>query len=402
SDDPLYEAVSAGRLYAGMEHWLPLFHDRLETLFDYLRGAAVTLDHQAEEARDARLDLINDFHKARIAYRKAEEASGAPYRPLPPQRLYLDAEAWEALLRDRPTGSLTPFAAPEGAGSYLDAGGRQGRDFVEARTQSDVNLYDSVRTHIEGLQQSGWRVAIAGYTAGSLDRLSHLLADHGLTRQHRIDAWSELGELPKDQVVLLALPLDRGFETDELAIIAEPDIVGDRLARPAKKRKRPDQFLAELANYAEGDYVVHVDHGIGRYDGLATLEVGGAPHDCLRVIYDGGDKLFVPVENIEVLSRYSSEDAAVQLDKLGGLGWQTRKARVKQRIREIAGQLIQTAAHREIKPGQVMLPPEGLYDEFCARFPYAETEDQSRAIDDVLADLGSGKPMDRLICGDVG
>ncbi len=402
SDDPLYEAVSTGRMYAGMEHWLPLFHDRLETLFDYLPRIAVTIDHQAEEARDARLDLISDFHRARVAYQKAEQAGGAPYRPLPPNRLYLDATAWDAALQDRPNGVLTPFAPPEGAGSHVDAGGRPGRDFVEARTQSDVNLYDAVRTHIEALQRSGRRVAIAGYTAGSLDRLGHLLAEHGLTRQRPIAAWSELDGLPRDMVAMLALPLDRGFETDELAIVAEPDIVGDRLARPAKKRKRPDQFLAELANFSDGDCVVHVDHGIGRYDGLATLDVGGAAHDCLRVLYDGGDKLFVPVENIEVLSRYSSEDAAVQLDKLGGVGWQSRKARVKQRIREIAGQLIRTAAHRQIKAGQVMLPPEGLYDEFCARFPYAETEDQSRAIDDVLADLGSGKPMDRLICGDVG
>jgi transcription-repair coupling factor (superfamily II helicase) len=187
-----------------------------------------------------------------------------------------------------------------------------------------------------------------------------------------------------------------------MAVIAEADIVGDRLARPAKKRKRPDQFLAELANFAEGDFVVHVDHGIGRYDGLATLDVGGAPHDCLRVIYDGGDKLFVPVENIDVLSRYSSEDAVVQPDKLGGLGWQTRKARVKQRIREIAGQLIKTAAERQVRSGVVMQPSEGIYDEFSARFPYVETDDQSRAIEDVIGDLGSGRPMDRLVCGDVG
>jgi transcription-repair coupling factor (superfamily II helicase) len=243
---------------------------------------------------------------------------------------------------------------------------------------------------------------IAGYTAGSLDRLSHLLRDHGIDRQHALAQWSDLSALPLGHVGLVALPLDAGFETGDVAVIAEADIVGDRLARPAKKRKRSDQFLAELANFAEGDFVVHVDHGIGRYDGLATLEVGGAPHDCLRIIYDGGDKLFVPVENIEVLSRYSSEDAIVQLDKLGGLGWQTRKARVKQRIREIAGQLIKTAAERQVRAGAVVPTPEGIYDEFCARFPYVETEDQSRAIEEVLDDLTSGRPMDRLVCGDVG
>jgi transcription-repair coupling factor (superfamily II helicase) len=402
ADDPLYEAVSAGRAYAGMEHWLPLFHERLETLFDYLPGSAITLDYQSEESRDARLDLIADFHRARLAYEKAEAAGGAPYRPLPPELLYLTSADWEEGLAGRPVGQLSPFAAPEDAPGWQDAGGRKGRDFAEARAQPGVNVYDMLRGHIATLQEGGRRVAVAGYTAGSLDRLGHLLRDHGIDRQRPITAWTELENLPTDYVGLVTLPLDAGFETSDLAIIAEADIVGDRLARPARKRKRPDQFLAELANFTEGDFVVHVDHGIGRYDGLVTLEVGGAPHDCLRMLYDGGDKLFVPVENIDVLSRYSSEDAVVQLDKLGGLGWQSRKARVKQRIREIAGQLIATAAQRQIKAGQVMTPPEGLYDEFCARFPYAETEDQSRAIDDVLEDLANGRPMDRLVCGDVG
>jgi transcription-repair coupling factor (superfamily II helicase) len=402
ADDPLYEAVSAGRLYAGLEHWLPLYHERLETLMDYLPGAGVTLDYQADESRDARLDLISDFYNARIAYQRAEEASGAPYRPLPVEMLYLTVGEWDEALIDRRVGLLSPFAAPEDAPGCMDVGGRKGRDFADARAQPDVNVFEVLRAHIGALQSDGLRVVVAGYTAGSLDRLSHLLKDHGLERQRQLPDWSSLSALPRDHVGMIALPLDAGFQTVDTAVIAEADIVGDRLARPAKKRKRSDQFLAELANFADGDFVVHVDHGIGRYDGLATLDVGGAPHDCLRVIYDGGDKLFVPVENIEVLSRYSSEDAAVQLDKLGGLGWQTRKARVKQRIREIAGQLIKTAAERQVRTGVVMQPSEGIYDEFCARFPYVETDDQGRAIEDVIADLGSGRPMDRLVCGDVG
>jgi transcription-repair coupling factor (superfamily II helicase) len=402
AEDPLYEAVSAGRLYAGLEHWLPLYHERLETLLDYVPETAVTLDHQADESRDARLELIGDFYDARIAYRKVEEASGAPYRPLPAEMLHLTADEWDARLSNRAVGLLSPFAAPEGARGFIDAGGRRGRDFADVRAQPDVNVFEALRAHIDALQGSGLHVAVAGYTPGSLDRLSHLLRDHGMDRQQHLPDWSGLSILPRDHVGMIALPLDAGFQTADMAVIAEADIVGDRLARPAKKRKRPDQFLAELANFAEGDFVVHVDHGIGRYDGLATLDVGGAPHDCLRVIYDGGDKLFVPVENIDVLSRYSSEDAVVQPDKLGGLGWQTRKARVKQRIREIAGQLIKTAAERQVRSGVVMQPSEGIYDEFSARFPYVETDDQSRAIEDVIGDLGSGRPMDRLVCGDVG
>ncbi len=402
ADDPLYEAISAGRLYAGLEHWLPLYHEGLETILDYVPGAGVVLDYQAEESREARLELIRDFYNARIAHRKAEESSGASYRPLPPEMLYLTAAEWEDRLSDRAVGLLSPFAALEDAPGRIDAGGRKGRDFADARAQPGVNVFDALRAHVAGLQSDGVRVVVAGYTAGSLDRLSHLLNDHGVDQQRALSHWTDLSSLPADHVGLVTLPLDAGFQTRDMAVIAEADIVGDRLARPARKRRRPDQFLAELANFAPGDYVVHVDHGIGRYDGLATLDVGGAPHDCLRMIYEGGDKLFVPVENIEVLSRYSSEDAVVQLDRLGGLGWQTRKARVKQRIREIAGQLIRTAAERQVRSGVVMQPPEGIYDEFCARFPYVETEDQSHAIEDVLSDLSSGRPMDRLVCGDVG
>jgi transcription-repair coupling factor (superfamily II helicase) len=402
AEDPLYESVTQGRYYAGAEHWLPLFHENLATLFDCVPGAIVSLDPQADEARDARLDLIADLYQARVAHQKVEEPGGAPYRPLPPDMLYLNKGHWDETLTGRAVAVLTPFDLTGDHRNVLQLGARKGRDFAEARAQPNVNLYDAVRAHAEALRAAGKRVVIAGYSAGSLDRLGHVLRDHGLERQKPISSWREAAALHPLELGLVVLPLDSGFETSAIAVIAEPEILGDRLSRPARRRKRPEQFLAELATFAEGDFVVHVDHGIGRYDGLETLDVGGAPHDCLRLIYDGGDKLYIPVENIDVVSRYSSEDAIVHLDKLGGLAWQARKSRVKKRIREIAQQLIKTAAERQVRTGQAMQPPEGLYEEFCARFPYMETDDQARAIDDVVEDLASGRPMDRLVCGDVG
>ena len=155
------------------------------------------------------------------------------------------------------------------------------------------------------------------------------------------------------------LPLAQGFVTAADCVLAEADIVGDRLSRPARRARRSDKFIAEVAALGEGDLVVHHDHGIGRYDGLVTLELGGAPHDCLRLLYQGGDKLFVPVENLDVLSRYGAAEGDVLLDKLGGLGWQTRKARVKQRIREIAGELIEIAARRRLRQGVQLTAPAG-------------------------------------------
>jgi transcription-repair coupling factor (superfamily II helicase) len=403
--DPLYEAVSAGRLYAGMEHWLPLFLPRMETLFDYAPDCAITLDDQADAARLARLDAIKDFHQARLDLRRAEARGGAPvYNPLPPDRLYLTDAEWQARLRGRTIATFSPFAASEiqGEEQGIDAGGRRARDFGDIRTQPGLNLFEGVRDRVAAELGQGRRVLVAGYSAGSLDRLAHLLAEHGLTRQQPIAAWAELERLPEGTAGFAVLPLEHGFEYDGAIVHSEQDILGERLARPQRKKRRADRFLAELSTLTEGDLVVHVEHGIGRYDGLATLDVGGAPHDCLRLIYEGNDKLFVPVENLDVLTRFGSEDASVPLDRLGGAGWQSRKARIKQRIRLIAAELIKLAAERRLKPGIAMEPPDGAFDEFCARFPYPETDDQIRAIADVLEDMASGRPMDRLICGDVG
>ena len=197
------------------------------------------------------------------------------------------------------------------------------------------------------------------------------------------------------------LGLEAGFETADLAVIGEQDVLGDRLVRPHAKR-RPSNYLSEVTRLAEGDLVVHIDHGIGRFNGLKTIEAAGAPHDCLEIHYAGGDRVYLPVENIELLSRYGSEESDVALDKLGGIAWQSRKARLKKRIRDMAEALIKIAAQRMTKAAPVLTPPEGIYDEFAARFPYEETEDQDTAIDVVLEDLATGRPMDRLICGDVG
>ena len=200
---------------------------------------------------------------------------------------------------------------------------------------------------------------------------------------------------------LIVLPLDHGFASDAISLLTEQDMLGDRLVRRQKRRKSADAFLAELATLSAGDLVVHLDHGIGRYEGLTSIPVGNSPHDCVALTYAGGDKLYVPVENIDVLSRYGGESDGVALDRLGGEAWQRRKARMKERIREIAGELLKTAAQRALRSGE-LLAPDAAYPAFADHFPYEETDDQDRAIDDVLGDLASGKPMDRLVCGDVG
>lgn len=404
ADDPLYEAVSAGLKFAGMEHWLPLFHDGLDTLFSYLPDAYLTLDHQAEDAKDARLAQIDEYYQARRAIQEQGIAeAGLVYHPVPPAMLHLGAEDWARALAARPHALLWPFPPADGAIDTFDAGGRAGRDFADLRAVPGGNVYDGVGKYIASEMSAGRAVLVAAWSEGSRDRLGAMLRDHGAAKGLRpVDDWNDARNLGKGQLGIAVMGLERGFSTQSMTVVCEQDILGDRLVRPARKRRRAEQFLVEASSIAEGDLVVHVDHGIGRYDGLANIEVNGAPHDCLRVIYDGGDKLFVPVENIEMLSRYGSESAGTQLDKLGGAAWQARKARLKKRIRDMASALIAVAAQRQLRKAEEMVPAEGLYDEFCARFPYAETEDQLRAIGDCVADLGSGRPMDRLICGDVG
>jgi transcription-repair coupling factor (superfamily II helicase) len=400
--DPLYESISEGRPHPGMEHWLPLFYEKLETLFDYLGEARITLDYQAEETKDTRLETIGDFYDARQSLGRAEAATAGVYNPLEPDALYLTGDEWGDKLAGRRSGDFFPFAAPEDSAGTVDLGGRRAPDFAAERTSGEAKLYDAVKAYVAEEQAHGRRVLLVGYSKGSRDRLAHVLSDHGVTPQTSVETWRAAQTLPANTLGLVALGLERGFGHGELSVLTETDILGERIARAPARRKRPENFLTEVSTLGEGDHVVHVEFGIGRYEGLETLDIGGAAHDCLRVVYHGGDKLFVPVENIEVLSRYGSQEGVIELDRLGQGGWQARKARVKERIREIADNLIKIAAERELKKTEALSRPEGLYEEFAARFPYPETDDQLRAIEDVLNDLTSGKPMDRLVCGDVG
>lgn len=401
SGDPLYEAVSEGRRYAGVEHWMPLFHESMATLFDYTGDAPLVLDPLVDEAVTERLVTVADHFDARVSTPK--DGAGAPYKPLPPEALYLDEAKVRAGFDSRDTARLTPFHRPESSVTRIvDIGGKTGRSFAAERAAGDVNVFDALVTHIRALKAEKRRVVLACWSEGSRDRLAQVIADHGVQAAETVPHLDAALRLPAHVLPLAILGVETGFELPEVVIVAEQDVLGDRLIRGAQRRKKADNFLKEVSALAEGDLVVHVDHGIGRFTGLKTIEAAGAPHDCLEIQYAGGDRLFLPVENIELLSRYGTEDAEAQLDKLGGGAWQARKARMKRELLAMAGELIKTAAARALRQAPALIPPEGVYDEFAARFPYDETEDQLNAIASVMDDLGAGRPMDRLVCGDVG
>jgi transcription-repair coupling factor (superfamily II helicase) len=401
SDDPLYEAVRSGHRYPGQEHWLPLFHDHLETLFDYLPGVPVSFDHRSDESAKSRFEQIAEHYQSRNEALEVHKFGGPPYKPVPPDRMFLDSQSFAAAQADRRSYRLTPFE--EGEGPHVRSWrGRGGRTFAAERQQGDVNVFDAVVGHIRRIQGEPRRVIVTAWTPGARERLATLLTDHGLKDVTRVESYAEALALPGSATAIGVLGIEQGFETPEIVVIGEQDILGDRLVRPRRKQRSAVDVLTEATSLSVGDLVVHADHGIGRFSGLKTITVLGAPHDCLELHYASGDKLFLPVENIELLSRYGADESDAQLDKLGGVAWQSRKARLKKRLREIASELIKIAALRQLKEAPSVAAPEGAYDEFVARFPYEETEDQDTSIEAVLGDLSSGRPMDRLVCGDVG
>jgi transcription-repair coupling factor (superfamily II helicase) len=398
TQDPLYEAVSEGRRLAGMEHWLALFEERLATLFDHLgKHDVVVIDQGALAAAEERLADIADYHAQRCA--TAGEKAGS-YRPLAPEALYLAPGEFADALAALPAHRASPFAADPGAG-VVDFGFRSGRDFAPERGRGE-NVYEAAAAHLAGVARSGRKPLIAAYSQGSAARIAAILAEAGAPTVVA-EGWQQaLGLAARGQAAVVVLPLEHGFANDTLDLLTEADVLGDRLVRRKKKRRDADAFLAELQALARGDLVVHVEHGIGRYLGLEAIPVGKSQHDCVALEYAGGDKLFIPVENIDVLSRYGSSEQAVPLDRLGGEAWQRRRAKLKERITAIAGELMQVAAARALRQAPVLAADPASLTQFTDRFPWAETEDQERAIAEVLADLESGRPMDRLVCGDVG
>lgn len=404
-NDALYEAISSGRRFAGMEHWLPLFYDNLETLFDYVGDIPVVFSHLCEEAMDERHALIVDYYEARKEQLgEKNTGEGGHYQPVLPESLYLKSKDVMKCAENAPWRiDFTPFLAPESTGrAVLHANVHQGRDFVEERNAENRNLFAAVTDYLAELRAEKKKVLLTAWTEGSLDRLSQVLHEHGLEKIEPVKNLATVKALARDKISAAVMPIEHGFSSDDLIVVAEQDILGDRLVRQAKRRKRDANFISEASTLNAGDIVVHVDHGIGRFIGLKTVTAAGAPHDCLEIHYAGDDRLFLPVENIELLSRYGGTGTDAVLDKLGGVAWQSRKAKLKKRLLEMAGHLIRIAAEREMRTAPALIPQPGLYDEFIARFPYDETDDQLRAIDAVLEDLASGRPMDRLICGDVG
>ena len=417
SRDALYESVSAGRSHPGIEHWLPLFHGDLACLTDYCSGWPLVLDHESDAAITARYAQIHDFHEARLAHGSDDTAS--PYRPLAPEKLYLSQTETDHLFEQGRACRLFAFAPMQDAGQdsgqdggqdgakdlakpdqpqMQDAGGRAAIRLIKVEGNSAVpELAGFVTAERSAAKRP---IIVACSSPGAASRLADLLDGH--LGAGALQPLTAIEDAASGGFYVMQWPLETGFQTDHLVVVSEPDIFGQRLSRPQSKRAKGDDFLREVSVLETGDLVVHAEHGIGRYEGLIIINSAGGDHDCLHLVYSGGDKLYLPVENIELLSRYGSAGGEAQLDKLGGVAWQARVARIKGRVRIMAEQLIKIAAARYRARAEPLIAEDGSFGEFCARFAFTETEDQLNAINDVVDDLASGKASDRLICGDVG
>lgn len=399
--DELYESISNGVKYIGYEHWLPFFYDEpLKNIFDYVPMANVVLSQNVEAALDAKNESIYDYYMARLeALKMQAQTSDLIYRPIKPELMYLQKEEFAFVMQNKKAVWLSDLSLPN-ADDVINLQIIPGRDFSHAKNVSVSQVFEDLKDYLA--MNGRLKRVIAVSTLGTQEKLLGMADNYGLKNFAVAQNYDEALILAgMKKIAVLVLNVARGFKTDELCVISDVDIFGERQNRRVRKVKAED-FISDVSSLNVGELVVHIEHGLGRFMGLENIVASGAPHDCLKILYAHDDKLFVPVENIEVISRYGADDDNIVLDTLGGLAWEAKKNKVKEKIKEIASGLIKVAAERELKSADVFMPPAGLYDDFCTRFEYHETDDQKKAINEVLQDLNTGVPMDRLICGDVG
>lgn len=393
SDDRVYQAVSEGLKFPGIENWLPYFHETLATLFDFLPDAIVCMDDGIETLSKRRWNELQSLYEERAELRRG----GTSIPPvLSPDCLYLSPESLQNRLESYHVKKFVGVSHPMGS-NVINANGHVGRQFTQPRAPNDSPFIKSVTDHLIELGRTR-PVCIACWTNGSRARFASMLTDAGL-KTSDISSYSQINN-EFSGIFLAVFGIEHGFVSPDLAIISEQDIFGEKLIRTASKRRSSSQLMAEANGFLPGELVVHEDNGIGRYHGLKTIYAGNVAYDCAEIEYAGDARLFLPVVNIDLLTKFGSNEA--RLDRLGMANWQERKARMKKNLLNVAEGLLRVAAARSLQEAAVLRPENSSWDSFIARFPFTETDDQAQAIDDVLKDLQSGRPMDRLICGDVG
>ncbi|KJW05071.1 transcription-repair coupling factor [Rickettsia argasii] len=382
TDNALYEAVISGRKFTGYEQLLPLFYDSCSNLIDYLNDPIFIFDNLSKQAILEFEHSYNDFYSVRSEANKLKFNSFYP--TLAPTSLYFTASEITELLEQKNNILLT-FENSEQASLIENIAATS---FIEKKTVFD-KLFEVIKAN------SHKKIIIGSSVLSSFERIKSIIQNY----EYKYNEINKLDEAKASMINVGIIPLNQGFYTKEYLFITASELLEEK-PRATNTNKKLKNILLELDNLAEGELVVHKDHGIGQFLKLEALEIKGKPHDFLKILYAGNDKLYIPVESIEVIKKYGNDNA--ELDKLGSVSWQRSKAKLKNRIKEIALHLIQIAAKRKLNSSASVEFDLEEYDKFCAKFPFSETEDQLIAINDIKEDLRNGMLMDRLICGDVG
>lgn len=407
-EDAIYRDISDGIPNSQMGHYLPLFTNKpLGTFFDVLPGHSVFITMPSfERAKDLFAEQVQDAYQTRKSF-TAEAVDEEPFRTLEPESLYLLGDGFTAMQQKHGWLHITP--------RDLMANGEAYKKTIKLHLETDLPLVSQktanrtvanlLKAKVLEHQSAGQKVIVTSYTASGVQRLERVLLDEGISRVQKPENWQEALAAEKG-VYLLQAPLPWGFysKANKVLLLTEQDIYGEKQNTTARRpRRQGEEAIQSFAELSPGDYVVHAEHGIGKFMDLQTLKVAGEDQDFITLEYEGGDKLYVPVVSLDMLSRYSAEETSQQrLDRLGSAAWQARKAKVKKKLLDIADDLIKTVAERKMRTRPPYAEPQGLYDEFAAGFPYIPTPEQQQAIDDIKTDMFADQPMERLVVGDVG
>ncbi|WP_313451241.1 transcription-repair coupling factor [Stutzerimonas kunmingensis] len=388
---PIYQDLSTGITPAGIEYYLPLFYEETATLFDYLPedSQVFSLPGIEQAAEQFWSDVRNRYEERRVD----------PERPLlPPAELFMPVEDCFARLKLWPRVVASQQDVEPGIGRERFTAQALPELAIEAKASEPLGKLRRF------LDEYAGRVLFTAESAGRREVLLELLARLKL-RPQEVEGWEEFLASQKRLAITIA-PLDEGLQLDDVALVAESPLFGQRVMQRRRREKSRDggeNVIKNLTELREGSPVVHIDHGVGRYQGLVTLEIEGQAQEFLLLQYAEDAKLYVPVASLHLIARYTgSDDALAPLHRLGSETWQKAKRKAAEQVRDVAAELLDIYARRAAREGYAFKDPQVDYETFAAGFPFEETPDQQAAIDAVREDLLSAKPMDRLVCGDVG
>jgi len=384
--DDLYNYVSMYKISQSMEHWLPIFYEKTATLFDYVDSPLIFCSHSME-------DVCLQHHELILS----RFASHINQNALSPETLYLPPDELFYILNQQNVTSVSPHKIPEGDKVH-NHNSKITNVLGKRNINALQNILENFTNAVKKTVSQGKKVIITSENSYNSEKIRKILSDYDIHNAVITSTWSDIISSPH-LIHLCNCGIKQNFDTTDYMFIADTTFLSTKGKTVNKDITR---IIASVSNaFAINDIVVHVQHGIGKYVGIRTITADNHPHDCLLILYHGSDKLYLPIENIELLKKYG-KDENVELDRLGSQSWQMRKAKAKKRIRDMADKLLGIAAARTLHKTDPVYTNTDEFSKFCADFPYDETPDQMSAIHDVISDLEKDYPMYRLICGDVG